>query len=101
MFRWIQKELSVCLWRSYNIWERQEPDYRLEDLGIFLSTTASRPALGSTKFSPIQWVRGALSLGVKWPRREAHHCPPSSAEVTNAWSYISTPSIHLHVVVLS
>jgi hypothetical protein len=46
--------------------------YELEDrgfdysqgLGIFLYTTASRPALGLTQ-PPIQWVPGALSLGVK------------------------------------
>jgi hypothetical protein len=29
----------------------------------------------------IQWVLGALSLGIKWPGHEAHHSPPSSAEV--------------------
>jgi hypothetical protein len=29
----------------------------------------------------IQWVLGALSLGVKRPGREAEHSPPSSAEV--------------------
>jgi hypothetical protein len=33
----------------------------------------------------------ALSPGVKRPRREADHSPPSSAEVKNAWSYTSTP----------
>jgi hypothetical protein len=33
----------------------------------------------------------ALSLEVKQPEREADHSPPSSAEVKNAWSYISTP----------
>jgi hypothetical protein len=50
-------------------------------LRIFLFTTAStRPALGPTQ-PPIQWVPGALSLGVKRPRREAEHSPPSSAEV--------------------
>jgi hypothetical protein len=59
-------------------------------LGIFLFTTASRTALGTTK-PPIQWVPGALSLGVKRPGREADHSPPSSAEVKNAWSCISTP----------
>jgi hypothetical protein len=26
-------------------------------------------------------------------RRETDHSPPSSAEVKNAWSYISTPAI--------
>jgi hypothetical protein len=49
-------------------------------LGIFLFTTASGTALGPTR-PPIQWVLGALSLGVKRPGREADHSPPSSAEV--------------------
>jgi hypothetical protein len=39
-------------------------------LGIFLFTIASRTALGPTH-PPIQWVPGALSLGVKRPGREA------------------------------
>jgi len=43
------------------------------------------------KHPPIQWVPGALSLGVKRSGREADHSPPSSAEVKNAWSYTSTP----------
>jgi hypothetical protein len=49
---------------------------------------------------PIQWVPWALSLGVKWPGCEADHSPPSSADVKNAWSYNSTPTIRLHGVVL-
>jgi hypothetical protein len=49
-------------------------------LGIFLFSTASRPALGSTQ-PPIQWVPGALSLGVKRLGREADRSPPSSADV--------------------
>jgi hypothetical protein len=49
-------------------------------LGIFLSTTASRSALGPTQ-PPIEWVPAAPSLGVKRPVREADHSPPSSAEV--------------------
>jgi hypothetical protein len=44
-------------------------------LGIFLFTTASRPALGSTH-SPIQWVPVALSLEVKRPSSK------------NAWSLL-------------
>jgi hypothetical protein len=43
-------------------------------------TTASRPAVGPTQ-PPIQWVPGALSLGIKQPRREADHSHPSSADV--------------------
>jgi hypothetical protein len=37
-------------------------------------------ALGPTQ-PPIQWVPGALSLGIKRPGREADHSPPSSAKV--------------------
>jgi hypothetical protein len=51
-----------------------------QGLGIFLFTTAFRTALGPTQ-PPIQWVLGALSLGIKRPGREADHSPPSSAEV--------------------
>jgi hypothetical protein len=49
-------------------------------MGIFLFTTASKPALGPTQ-PPIQWVPGALSLGIKRPGRYANHSPPSSAEI--------------------
>jgi hypothetical protein len=68
-------------------------------LGI-LFITASRTALGPTQ-PPIQWVPGALSLGVKQPGRQADHSPPSSAEVKNAWSYTATTPICLHGVVIS
>jgi hypothetical protein len=60
----------------------------------------SRLALGPTQLH-IQWVAGALFLGVKRPGREADHSPPSSAEVKNAWSYTSIPPIRLNGVVLS
>jgi hypothetical protein len=43
----------------------------------------------------------ALSLGVKRPGGEADHSPQSRAEVKNVWSYISTPPIGFHGVVLS
>jgi hypothetical protein len=67
---------------------------------IFLFTTASRTALGPTQ-PPIQWVPGALSLGIERAGREADHSPPSSADVKNAWSYTYTSPIRLHGVVLS
>jgi hypothetical protein len=69
-------------------------------LGILLFTTVSRTALGLTQ-PPMKWVPGALSMGVKWPEREADHSPPSSAEVRNEWSYTSIPPVRLHGVVLS
>jgi hypothetical protein len=54
-------------------------------------------ALGPTQ-PPIQWVAGALSLGVKLPGREAGHSRPSSAEVKECvklyLQYPNTPSYH-------
>jgi hypothetical protein len=59
---------------------------------VSIVTTASRPALGPTQ-SPIQWVPGALSLGVKRQGREADHSPPSSAEVKERVElYLHSPS---------
>jgi hypothetical protein len=65
-------------------------DYR-QGMRIFLFSTASRPALGPTQ-PPIQCVPEAVSPVIKRLGREADHSPPSSAEVKNAWSYISTPN---------
>jgi hypothetical protein len=49
----------------------------------------SRLSLGSTQ-PPIQWVPGALSLGVKRQGREADLSPPSSAKVKKTWVYTFT-----------
>jgi len=78
-------------WLGFNFQQEQ---------GIFLFTAVSIPALGLTQ-PPIQWVSGALSLGVKWLGHEVDRSHPSSAEVKNAWSCTSTPPICLHVMVLS
>jgi len=52
----------------------------------------SRLALGPTQ-PPIQWVPGALSLGVKWPGHEADHLPLSSAKVKEYMElYLHSPS---------
>jgi hypothetical protein len=72
-------------------------------MGIFLFTTASRTALAHPPppQPPIQWVPGALSLGLNRSVREVDHSPPSSARVKNAWSYNCTPPIRRHSVMLS
>jgi hypothetical protein len=49
---------------------------------VFLLSTLPRPVMSLTP-PPIQWVPGALSLGIKWLGREADHSPPTSAEVKN------------------
>jgi hypothetical protein len=64
-----------------------------------LSVVDKFERLGPTQ-PHIQWVPGALSLGVKRPEREADHSSKSSAKVKNAWSDTSTPPISLHGVVL-
>jgi hypothetical protein len=66
-----------CVSFSHNTNERE--DISGERVPI---STASRPALVPTQPS-VQWVPGALSLGVKQLGREADHSSPSSAEVKN------------------
>jgi hypothetical protein len=77
--------------------------YGLDDRGsrVRIRAGAGNFSLHHRVQPPIQWVPGALSLGVKRPRCEADHSPPSSAEVKNVWSYTCTPPIRLHGVVLS
>jgi hypothetical protein len=59
---------------------------------LIFSFTASRTALRPTQ-PPIQWVPGALSLGVRRPGREADHSPPSSAEVKErVEQYLHSPN---------
>jgi hypothetical protein len=49
---------------------------------IFLYSTALRPALGPNQ-PPTQLAPETISPRVKQPERDAHHSPPSSAEVNN------------------
>jgi hypothetical protein len=84
------RDSSVGIALGYGLDDRGSRFDSKRGLGIFLFTTASRMALGPTQ-PPIQWVSGALSLGVKRPEREADHSLPSSAKVKNAWSYTSIP----------
>jgi hypothetical protein len=59
-----------------------------------------RPAFGPTQ-PPIQSVLRALSSGVKRPRCEADHSPPTSTKVKKMWIYTSDSSIRLYDVVLN
>jgi hypothetical protein len=82
------RDSSVAIALGYGLDDLVSRVRLLRGAGNFLFTT--RTALGPTQ-PPIQRVPGAVSLGVKWPEREADHLPTSSAEVKNAWSYNSTP----------
>jgi len=50
--------------------------------------------------SILQWLRGALSLGVKQVGHEVDHSPPSSAEVKECMELYPHSPIRLHSVVL-
>ena len=54
----------------------------------------SRQTLGSSQ-PPFQRVPGALSPGVKRPRREADHAPLYNSLVKDQWSYTSKPQCAL------
>jgi hypothetical protein len=76
------------------------PGFTTKIMCAFIFCLPSRPALWPTQ-PPIQWVPGALSLGVKRQGREADHSPPSSAEVKECVDlYLHSP-IRLHGLVLS
>jgi hypothetical protein len=66
-------------------------DYGLDDRVIGVRSPAGAKDFSSilcvqtgSGAHPVQWVPGVLSPGVKaLPGRDAHHSPPSSAEVEN------------------
>jgi hypothetical protein len=74
-------ELRYLSWYSDSLWVGQ-PGSSSQHGKIFLFSTVSRLALGPTQ-PPIQWVLGAISLGVKWPEHEADHSTPTSSKVKN------------------
>jgi hypothetical protein len=97
----IQPKCTVRM-ASYSFWRQQaqgissgQSDRSYAGLGIFLFTTVSRQALGPTH-PPIQWVLGALSMGVKRPGREANNSSPSSAEVKECVElYLHSPYVFM------
>jgi hypothetical protein len=61
-----------------------------QELRIFLFFTAGCPYRLVAHPTSYPMNTGVISQGLKRPRREADHSPPSSAEVKNAWSCTST-----------
>jgi len=67
-------------------------------LGYGLNTRSSIPGGGSPPRPPalmsvnltVQWLLGSLITGIKLSGLRADHLSPYSANVKNAWSYIST-----------
>jgi hypothetical protein len=95
------RDSAVCIANGYGL-DDQGVESRWEN--NFHFSMSSKSALRPTQL-PIQWVRGALSPGVKWPGRKSDHSPPTSAEVKKTRVYTSTTPyvfipIRLHGVVL-
>jgi len=76
---------SVSIELGYGLDNWGSISNRGSDGFFFLFFTASRPAV------PLQWVPGTFNLGVERLGCEADRSPPTSAEVNNAWMYISIP----------
>jgi hypothetical protein len=57
---------------------------------IFIFSAASRPPLEPIQ-SPIQWVPGVLSLGLKRSGRQADNFPPSTVVVKNGGAISPLP----------
>jgi len=52
--------------------------------------------------SLLHHIQTGSGAHISWPEHKADHKPPSSGgAVKNVWSYISTPPICLHYVVLN
>jgi hypothetical protein len=62
--------------------------YELDGRGSIPGKWALRP----TKL-PIQWVPGAISPGVKLPKRDADHSPPPIAGVKNGGAIPPLPRV--------
>jgi hypothetical protein len=92
-------EAGMAQWSRAGLWAVRSGFNSRQGLQNFLFTTASRPALRPTQ-PPIQWVLGALSLGVKRPGRKSDHSPPSSAEVKECVELYVYSSQTLHGVML-
>ena len=60
---------------------------------VFLFSKGRRPDVQHNqpriKWVPVEW--GGISSGIRLTGRKADHSRPSSAKVTKAWSYRSTP----------
>jgi hypothetical protein len=92
-FRELISDSSVGIALGYGLDDRGSRVRYPAGAGNFLFTTAPRTALGLTQ-PPIQWIPGALSLGIKRPGRETDHSPPSSAEVKECVElYLHSPNM--------
>jgi hypothetical protein len=73
-------EIAKTVQRMATAWMTEGSSSSPGRITNFLLSKSFRPALGPTQ-PPIQSVRGASSLGIKRPGREADHSPTAITEV--------------------
>jgi hypothetical protein len=89
---------------DFNYWQISEYQIDRDGLGRWGSIPSrgdnSLPALVLTQ-TPVQWVQGAVSSGVKRQGREADHSPPSSVENKSGGAILPHPytSWYYHFII--
>jgi hypothetical protein len=81
-FIYIRSLILISSRYSDGLWAGRTGFHSRQEQHILLYSAASRQTLGPNQ-PPIQWVPETISPRVKRQRRDAHHSPPSSAEVKN------------------
>jgi hypothetical protein len=94
------RDISVGIALGYGLDDRGSRIQFSAGAGTFSLQYRVQNGSGPTQ-PPIQWVPGAVSVGVKRPGREADHSPPSSADVKECVELYLHSSVLLHGVVLS
>jgi hypothetical protein len=98
---YVQPSLSLLTLLSYTSLSRSQDSSVVQRWATSWMIGVSSPGRGWKFFSspphpdrlcgPPSLLSRGSSLGLKRPGHEGDHSSPSSAEVNNAWSYISTP----------
>jgi hypothetical protein len=85
---------AQSVWRlGFGLDDRGSRVRLLAEAGNFSLHHRVQKALGTPLQPHIQWVQGALSLGIRWLGREADQSPPSSAEVKECMElYLHSPN---------
>jgi hypothetical protein len=88
-------QFVLCIyWACYRLGQWKNHEF-ISGRGLsFLFSKMSRLDVWPTQ-PPVQWMPGALFLGVNWVTQYAEPSPPSSAKVRNEWSCTSTPPLAL------
>jgi hypothetical protein len=90
---------NICIASGYGMDDRGVRVRVPVGVRIITSPCHPRPALGPTQ-PTIQWVRGAFSLRIKRPWREADHSTPTSSRSQEYVDLYILHPVQLHGIVL-